>query len=70
MGYARGTGLPFVFSTFFEWWYGSGTLEVRMRYAVKFADVHNFWIYLKNEVVYHGGVKPKSIQDIGSVDLV
>ena len=31
--------MPIVFSTFFEWWYDSGTLEVRMRYAHKFIDL-------------------------------
>ena len=31
--------MPFVFSTFFEWWYDSGTLEVRMRYADNFIDL-------------------------------
>ena len=28
--------MPFVFSTFFEWWYDSGTPEVRLRYADHF----------------------------------
>ena len=31
--------MPFVFSTFFEWWYDSGTPEVRMRYAANFVDL-------------------------------
>ena len=31
--------MPFVFSTFFEWWDDSGTPEVRMRYADKFVDL-------------------------------
>ena len=29
-------GLALCVSTFFEWWYDSGTPEVRMRYADKF----------------------------------
>ena len=31
--------MPFVFPTFLRWWYDSGTLEVRMRYAHKIIEL-------------------------------
>jgi len=38
--------MPFVSSTFFEWWYDSGTPEVRMRYA------DNFWFEDDTQKLY------------------
>ena len=61
--------MPFVFSTFFEWWYDSGTPEVRMRYAQHFGFGAQLSINLEMKVAHHGGVTRKSIQDIGSLAL-
>ena len=43
--------MPFVFSRFFEWWYYSGTPEVRMRYAHIFLDLMS---YIKYDIFIKG----------------
>ena len=45
--------MPFVFSTFFGWWYDRGTIVVLMRYADQFDQfVYKWKTYCDTHVAY------------------
>ena len=63
-------GLALCFLEVFEWWYFSGTPEVRMRYAHKFRCSGQLFDFTSQMIDLRKGVKRKSINDIGTFDFL